>query len=154
MHFKRQHNTNKRLTQPNQLQEQISKALNEMVEFYVFLRMEMGCEGTSQLSSYDYALWDILEETSSDSHDTRQHLPLHNICLQHQQTFGLPSYKHQTVTENFVWLQGGLLVEDQDNETEATRCCYNSHCNTDERSPHQERLVCISAIRNLVSMEP
>lgn len=60
---------------------------------------------------------------------------------------------HQTVTENFVLLQDDLLVGDQDNEIEATRCCYSSHCNTDEQSPHQERPVCISAIRNLVSME-
>ena len=59
---------------------------------------------------------------------------------------------HQTVTENSVLLQGGLLVEDQDNEIEATICCYSSHCNTDERSLHQERPVCISTIRNLISI--
>lgn len=44
----------------------------------------------------------------------------------------------QTETGNFWWWQGGLLVEVQGNEKEATICCCNSHCSIDEQSLHQE----------------
>lgn len=51
------------LTQLNQLQEQNAGALNEMVMSYEFLKMEKGCEETSQLSFCCYIPLNILEET-------------------------------------------------------------------------------------------
>ena len=113
---------------------------------YEFLRKERVCAETSPLSCCCYTLLDILVKTLGDNHGTTQHLPPHNADSQHQQTFGLPSCMHQIEIGNYVWLQGGLLVGAQDNEKEATRCCYSNHCNTDEQYPHQERLVCISAV--------
>lgn len=102
-------------------------------------------EGTSQLSSYCYVLLDTAGETLGDNHDTKQHHLLHSACLPHQQTSGLPSCMHQIGTENFWWLQDDLLVEGQDNEKEATRCCYNNHCSIDEQFPRPETLECTSA---------
>lgn len=72
-----------------------------MAASYVFLMKERVCGGTNQLSFYCYILSDIWEETLGGNHGTKQHLPPYNVCLRHQQTFGWPSYMHQTETENF-----------------------------------------------------
>lgn len=101
---------------------------------------------TNQLSFCCYILLDILEETLGGNHGTKQHLPPHNVGLPHQQTFGLPSYMHQIEIGNYGWLQGGLPVVAQDNEREATRYCYNIHCNIDEQSLHREIRGCTSAV--------
>lgn len=52
---------------------------------------------------------------------------------------------HQIEIENYELLPSGLLVVAQDNEKEATTCCYNNHCNIDGQSPHQGKLGCTSA---------
>jgi len=88
--------------------------------------------------------------TLGGNHGTKSHLPPYNVVLLLQQTFGLPSYMHQIETGNYGWLQGGLLVESQDNGKEATRCCYSNHYNTDEPTPHQEILGRTSAVNKAV----
>lgn len=88
-----------------------------------------------------------MEETLGGSHDTKQNLPPHNVDLLLQQTIGLPSCKHQIEIGNYGWLQGGLLVEAQDNEKEATGCCCNNHCSTDEQSLRQEIQECTSTVK-------
>jgi hypothetical protein len=105
---------------------------------YVFQRREREYAETNQLSFRCYILLDILEETLGGNHGTKQHLPPHNVDLPLQQTFGLPSYMHQIEIGNYGWLQGGPPVEAEDNGREATRCCYNNHCNIDEQSLHRE----------------
>lgn len=55
----------------------------------------------------------------------------------------------KTVTENYVWLQDGLLVEVQDSGIEATVYYCSSHCNTDGQSLHQGRQECISGETNI-----
>lgn len=117
-----------------------------MAVSYEFPRKETVCGETNRLSYCCYILSNILEETLDDNHGTTQHLPPHNAGLQHQQTFGLLSCTHQTEIGNYGWLQGGLLVEAQDNGKEATRCCYSNHCNIDEQSLHQGIPVCTSAV--------
>ena len=114
---------------------------------YVFLKKERVCGETNRLSCCCYALLDILEETLSGNHGTTQYLLPHNVDSQHQQTFGLPSCMHQIEIGNYGWLQGGLLVEAQDNGKEAIRCCCNNHCNTDEQSLHQGIQECTSAVK-------
>lgn len=53
---------------------------------------------------------------------------------------------HQIETENYGWLEGGLLVEVRDNGKAATARCYNTHYNIDGQYVHQEKLGCTSAI--------
>lgn len=137
---------NSDLTQPNQLQEQISEALIEKVMSYVFLKKETEYEETTQLSYCCHIPSDILEGTLSGNRGTKQHLPPDNARTQHQQTSGLPFYMHQIETENYGWSPSGLLVEVQDNEKEAIRCCYNSHCNIGGQSLHPGTPVCTSTI--------
>lgn len=114
---------------------------------YVFLRKERVCEETNQLSCCCYTVLDIAEETLSGNHGTEQHLPPDKRCLPHQQTIGLLFYMHQIGTENYGWLPSDLLVEAQDNEKEATRCCCNNHCNIAGQFLHQGTRGCTSAIK-------
>ena len=133
------------LTQLNRLQEQIPTGLYEMAASCVFQRREKECEETNRLWCCCFSLSDIWEETLGGNHGTKQHHPPHNVRALHQQTFGLPSYKHQIEIENYGWLKGDLLGVAQDNGKEAILCCYNNHYNTDEQCLRPGKLGCISA---------
>lgn len=114
---------------------------------YEFLRMERVYEETNRPSYCCYILLDIVVDTLSGNHGTKPHLHPRIYHSPPWQTFGLPFYMHQIEIENYEWLPNGPLAEAQDNEKEATRCCYNNHCNIDGQSLHQGILECTSAIK-------
>lgn len=45
-------------------------------------------------------------------------------------------------------------MEVQGSGKEATRCCYNNHCNIDEQFLRQETLGCTSAIKKRLVFSP